>query len=119
MALYFSTIWSAVWKKNLINERKKALTVTQLLVSNQKFTGENHVTRRCCRRPRHFCAGVGTPVYGQLLFCDVENHLITTVISVMNFKVVFYQRWCSIKGWRSIFETPVVAFYIFFLYFLK
>ena len=55
---------------------KKTPTVTQLLVSNQKFTGENQVTRRCCRRPRHFCAGVGIPVNGKLLFCDVENHLI-------------------------------------------
>ena len=37
----------------------KTPTITQLLVSNQKFTGENQVTRRSCRRPRHFCAGVG------------------------------------------------------------
>ena len=56
---------------------KKTPTVTQLLVSNQKFTGEKQVTRRCCRRPRHFCAGVGILVNGQLLFYDVENRLIT------------------------------------------
>ena len=55
---------------------KKTPMVTQLLVSNQKFTGENQVTRHRCRHPRHFCAGVGIPVNGQLLFCDVENHLI-------------------------------------------
>ena len=61
---------------NNYNERKKTPTVTQLLISNQKFTGENQATRRYCRRPRHICAGVGIPVNGKLLFCDVANHLI-------------------------------------------
>ena len=46
-------------------------------MSNQKVTRENQATRRCCSRPRHFCAWVDIPVNGQLLFCDVENHLIT------------------------------------------
>ena len=52
-------------KINLIHEKKKHLTqltskeektsnVAQLLISNQKCTGENQVTRRFCSRPRHF-----------------------------------------------------------------
>ena len=44
------------------NQEEKTSTVTQSLVSNQKFSGENQVTRRCCSRPRHFFAGVDMPV---------------------------------------------------------
>ena len=34
--------------------KEKISNVTQLLVSNQKFTGKNQVTRRFCCRPRYF-----------------------------------------------------------------
>ena len=43
-------------------EEEKTSVVTQLLVSNQKFTDKNQVTRRCCSRLGHFCAEVGIPV---------------------------------------------------------
>ena len=53
-------------KKNLTQltskEEEKTSALAQLLVSNQKFTGENQVTRRCRSRPRHFCAGFDIPV---------------------------------------------------------
>ena len=69
VALYFSTSWLELWKDKfdcwkqkqltqLTFNEEKTSTVTQLLVSNQIFTRENQVTRRCCSRPRHFCAGV-------------------------------------------------------------
>ena len=45
-------------KINLINKKKKNIYHDTVLVSNQKFTGENQVTRRYCTRPRHFCAGL-------------------------------------------------------------
>ena len=39
-------------------------------MSNQKFTGNDQVTGRCCSRPRHFCAGVDVPalLLGNYLF---------------------------------------------------
>ena len=55
--------------------KKKTSSVAQLLVSNQKFTGENQ--RRCCSRPRHFCAGVDIPLnyYYAIIILNHKAHI--------------------------------------------
>ena len=46
----------------IISKEEKTSAPTQLLVSNQNFSGENQMTRRCCSRPRPFCVVVDIPV---------------------------------------------------------